>query len=275
MVTLLAAATPDPASDHTIALDAFAAAPLTLEGDVFHVQGLDLDSRSIFLTSVDMSDRRGLLHRFNRAGRLTGLADLTDGARYHVGGMSLDGDLLWVPVAEYRPDSTSRIVAVDKHTLAVVSSFLVDDHIGAVTADGERIYGVNWNAERFYVWTREGRLIASTANTTRAAYQDLKIVNGTLVASGIMPDHLTGTLDTLDPDSLAPRHQLPVGRMDAGPLWTSEGMALHDGKLFLLPRDGHDGVVDVYIFDMTRLEAAALACEGPGVNIPACMRAGN
>ncbi|MDB5673286.1 MAG: hypothetical protein JWM65_268, partial [Sphingomonas bacterium] len=35
---------------------------LRLEGELFHVQGVDLDSRHIWVTSVDRENRRGYLH---------------------------------------------------------------------------------------------------------------------------------------------------------------------------------------------------------------------
>ena len=75
---------------------------LTLRGDVFHVQGLDIDANFIYVTSVDKKSGRGFLHKFTLSGDLVGVADLTDGPHYHAGGISLDGDSIWVPVAEYK-----------------------------------------------------------------------------------------------------------------------------------------------------------------------------
>ena len=86
-VTLFAAAAPDPAQD--------AAWPnpletIVLKGHVLHVQGLDVDTDSIYATSVDTGAARALLHKFDRHGGLVAMVDLTDGARYHAGGIALD-----------------------------------------------------------------------------------------------------------------------------------------------------------------------------------------
>ena len=105
-----------------------------LVGEMFHVQGVDVDADFIYVTSVDKQGHRGYLHKFTRAGRLVASVDLTEGARFHPGGIALDGESLWVPLAEYKADSSTRILELDKTTLAPKSSFVVRDHIGAVTA---------------------------------------------------------------------------------------------------------------------------------------------
>jgi hypothetical protein len=271
--TLLLAAAPDAPSDDLAALDRLSPPEtVVLHGDVFHVQGLDVDADFIYATSVDTSTHRGYLHKFTRTGALVGTVDLTDGPRYHPGGISLDGDSIWIPVAEYRPDSTSRIVRIDKTTLQTVSSFMVKDHIGALTLSTTRIYGGNWNSRRVYVWDRSGKILARPRNPTRVNYQDFKFVNGMLVASGIMPDQLSGAVDWLDPDSLLPRQRLPVGKMNNGLLWTREGMAVAGNKLYFLPVDGHDGRAEVYVFNLEGVKAAAVACVTGADNAGLCVR---
>jgi hypothetical protein len=233
---------------------------LVLRGQVFHVQGLDLDDDFIYVTSIDKKAHRAFLHKFTRAGGAVATVELTDGSRDHPGGISLQGTSLWVPLAEPRAHSSTRILQIDATTLTTVSSFMVDDHIGAVAADEARIYGSNWSARRFYVWTHAGALLANAANTTRIAYQELKIVDGELVASGTIPRKKTGTVDWLDPVTLAPRQRLAMGRMRGGPAWTREGMALKGDRLYLLPADGHRGRADVYVFDLADLQPAAFEC---------------
>ena len=63
-----------------------------------------------------------------------------------------------------------------------------------------------------------------------------------------------GTVDWLDRETLAQRRRLAVGRMDGGGVWTQEGMALKDGRLYLLPEDGSDGGARLYVFDLTALK---------------------
>jgi len=261
MLLVAATPTPDRNGENTISVEQLGRyETLKLSGRVFHVQGLDIDANSIYVTSVDERAHRGFVHKFTLTGNLVAVADLTDGPRYHPGGISLQGNSLWVPVAEYRSHSTSRIIQLNAVTLNPVSSFAVADHIGAVTLNASRIYGANWDAERIYIFDRDGRLMAKRLNPMHVAYQDLKFVGDDLIASGIMPDRQTGAIDWLDNQSLSPRLRLEVGKTGSGQVWTREGMAIKDDKLYLLPDDGRDGAVEVYIFNLSALKAAAAPC---------------
>lgn len=257
VVTLLASAAPDP-TDIPALEDQSPPEILTLTGEVFHVQGLDLDDSSIYVSSVDRAAHRGLLHKFTRSGDLVASIDLTDGRRYHTSGFALDEASLWIATAEYRDGGSTRISHIDAATLQIISSFTVHDHIGAVTACGDRIYGANWDARRIYVWDRAGHQQASTPNTTRVAYQDLKCVEGSLVASGTARGGVTGAVNWLNPTTLDVERSIPVARAESGPLWTNEGMTLKGSRLYFLPEDGHDGRVAVYAFDLARTPVAAI-----------------
>jgi hypothetical protein len=233
---------------------------ITLHGKVFHVQGVDLDSHFIYVTSIDKKRHRAYLHKFTLDGTLVRAVDLTDGPRYHPGGLTLDGEHLWVPVAETKPDSSAQILQIDKTTLDVVSSFAVADHIGAVAVRDERLYGATWEAKAFYLWDRNGKILGHPVNPTQVSYQDMKFIDGELVASGLMPGKQSGAVDWLDPDTFEPRQRLPVGKMNNGPVWTREGMTLKGGKLYLLPADGRKGSVELHVFDLENMNIAALAC---------------
>ena len=65
----------------------------------------------------DMGEGVGHLFKVDMKGNL--LADLTlgEGAIYHPGGIDYDGRYIWVPVAEYRPNSRSIIYRVDPATM--------------------------------------------------------------------------------------------------------------------------------------------------------------
>lgn len=261
MTTFLAAAAPGPTGEGIFPLDQFSLSePLVLRGEVYHVQGLDLDEDFVYVTSVDRRFHRALLHKFTRTGDLIATADLTDGPRYHPGGVALDGNSLWVPVAEYRSDSTSRVLQLDKATLKPVSSFVVYDHIGAVTTGAGKVYGANWDAKRLYTWDQTGQPLDIRPNVLRVAYQDIKFADGELIAAGVLRDQPGGTIDWLDPVSLLPKRRLPVGKTDGGSVWTREGMSLHGGKLYLLPDDGARGTATVHAFDLARLAATAVDC---------------
>ena len=92
---------------------------LQLDGELFHVQGLELENHRIWVTSVDEANHKGYLHAFDRrTGKLLRRLELTDGARYHPGGISISGRSIWVPVAEYRPNSSAILVEIDADSLA-------------------------------------------------------------------------------------------------------------------------------------------------------------
>ena len=87
---------------------------LPLDGEVFHVQGVDLDSRHVWVTSVDLAGHRGYLHQFDRrTGKVLRRLELTDGPRYHPGGFSLHGNSIWVAVAEMKPNSSATLEEID------------------------------------------------------------------------------------------------------------------------------------------------------------------
>src|SRR5256885_7185179 len=80
----------------------------------FHPQGMVKIGETFFVSSVEVKDRAagvgvGHLFKIDSTGRL--IADLTlgEGPIYHPGGIDYDGKSLWVPVAEYRPDSRSIV----------------------------------------------------------------------------------------------------------------------------------------------------------------------
>src|SRR5690349_14656069 len=81
---------------------------LPLNGTLYHVQGVDLDAAHVWVTSVDKDGHKGYLHEFDRkTGKLERQLDLTDGPRFHAGGISSSTDSIWVPVAEYRAHSSA------------------------------------------------------------------------------------------------------------------------------------------------------------------------
>jgi len=97
---------------------------------------------------------RGWLFKFDLKGKLQGKVELSEGSIFHPGGIDYDGSYLWVPVAEYRPNSQSNIVRVDPKTLKVEKVLSEQDHIGGVVHDPVRgvVHGVSWGSRRLYTW---------------------------------------------------------------------------------------------------------------------------
>jgi hypothetical protein len=202
-----------------------------------HVQGIDVDGGVLWVSSVDRAAQKGYLSRFELAtGRLLKQVEVQDGLRYHPGGIALDGDSIWVPVAEYDRDGPATIQRRDKTTLELLSSFTVNDHIGCIAAGPDGLIGGNWDSRILYRWTFDGAETARTANPHATSYQDLKWVEGNLLGSGGQGRD-AGAVDWLEPNSYELVRRLSVHRTDRDVSFTNEGMALRDGTLYLLPED--------------------------------------
>lgn len=219
---------------------------LKLDGKLFHVQGVVLDGTHIFVTSVDHATRRGYLHEFDRAsGKFLRRVDLTDGARYHPGGLSLSGRSLWVPVAEMRRGSSAVIDEVDADTLQVRRRIHVADHIGCVAASDSQLIAGNWDSRQFYVFdlASPGAPARIIPNPSRTKFQDMKLIGSQLVAGGQLGHH-AGSIDWIDWPSMTVTRSLHAGAMKRTKFlgkvktYTAEGMALDGKELFLVPQDG-------------------------------------
>ena len=210
---------------------------LALEGKTAHVQGIDTDGIHLWVTSVDRTSRKGYLQEFTVVdGRLARSIEIQDGERFHPGGIAADANSIWIPVAEYRANSTAIIQRRNKRTLALESQFPVDDHIGCVAVTPEFLIGGNWDSRDFYFWDHQGKLIRKVSSASGNAYQDIKFRDGQLVASGVLAGG-KAAIDWLNL-SMSLVRRLPMGNTDRSQPLTREGMTLFDNRLWLLPEDG-------------------------------------
>ena len=159
-------------------------ATLNLPFPTYHPEGIVVTPDRIYISStqvieptvkypdpVDGFDRtpgKGIGHLFviSTSGELIEDVVLGHDIVYHPGGIDFDGRYLWIPVAQYRPNSSAEIDRVDTRTLAVTPLFEVPDHIGGVVLDRStgHVVGNNWGSRTFYEWTQTGRLLASWRN---------------------------------------------------------------------------------------------------------------
>lgn len=218
---------------------------LALDGELFHVQGLEIKGETIWVTSVDNESRQGYIHEFDRkSGKLRRRLELTDGERYHPGGISIADGSIWVPVAEMKPDSSAVLLEIDTSTLQVRRKIHVGDHLGCVAvADGKLVAG-NWDSKLFYVFDQNGDKPERIApNPSQTHYQDIKFVDGHLVAGGNLT-WLRGAVDWIEWPSMKLKRTLqtgavgPVRPFGRGGPYTGEGMAIEGRDLFVVPEDG-------------------------------------
>ncbi|WP_273844752.1 DUF6454 family protein [Rubrobacter calidifluminis] len=180
---------------------------LPLRFQTYHTEGLAITPHRIFLSAVqvivpprkysgpghryDRTPGKGVGHVFvlDREGHLQRDIILGEGHVYHPGGMDFDGENVWVPVAQYRPDSSAIIYRIDARTLAVHRQFEVNDHIGGIVRDPRtgHLIGNDWGSRRFYEWTTRGRRISSWENPDYFIdYQDCQHLPGhEMICGGI------------------------------------------------------------------------------------------
>lgn len=113
-----------------------------------------------------MLDRQGNLKKDIRVG---------EGTAYHPGGLDFDRKDVWVPAAEYRPNSRAIVYTVDPKTYRVTERLRVQDHVGGVVRDRTtgQVHGVSWGSRTLYDWTPAGKQLGKMANESHLLdYQD-------------------------------------------------------------------------------------------------------
>jgi hypothetical protein len=256
-----------------------------------HPQGMVRVGDTLFLSSVEVKtptrrfarpvegyDRDagqgvGHLFKMTMGGALIADLPIGDGSIYHPGGIDFDGRDIWVPVAEYRPDSRSIVYRIDPRAMKAAEVFRYPDHIGAIVhnTDDRSLHGVSWGSRRFYRWTlgRDGRVgdAATAPERLRALnpshyvdYQDCKYVGGRrMLCSGVTelrpsrtaPPFRLGGLDLIDLRAGRPVHQVPVL------LWTPAGLDMtHNPSWFEAIPTGirayfipEDDASTIYVFE--------------------------
>lgn len=180
---------------------------LKLNFPTYHTEGIAFSEDHIFLSSVqiiepstkfpapqdgfDRTPGKGIGHLFvmDKAGNLQKDIILGEGDMYHPGGIDFDGTNVWVPVAQYRPNSTSIIYRVDADTLEVHKEFEVKDHFGGIVMDKQtgHLVGNTWGSRRFAEWDLRGKQLATWENPNFFIdYQDCQYVpNSKMLCSGI------------------------------------------------------------------------------------------
>ena len=234
--------------------------------DAFHPQGMVKIGETFFVSSVDKDGRAGHLFKIDSTGKLLADLRLVDGEMYHPGGIDYDGRDIWLPLAEYRPDSHAVIYRINPDTMKATEVVRIADHIGAVihNTDDRTLHGVSWGSRRFYRWASDGTgAVTKTLNASHYVdYQDCKYAGGRRMlcggvsevrgAAGVVPIRLGG-LDLVSLADGRPLHQVPVL------LWTPSAVSMTQNPVWLEPYgDGlrayfmpEDNKSTIYVYDVT------------------------
>lgn len=228
--------------------------------ETHHVQGLAADPTRYFVSSVERGAGVGWIFQIDRAGgKAVRSARFALGPQYHPGGMQLRDGRLYVPLAEYRPKSTTTLLVLDADDLRVLQTFPMKDHIGAVAVDGQgRMYAANWDAREITVLSPAGEELERRANPTGVAYQDMEWRDGRLWGCGNAktPSGPRSVVDVIDVETWTHvrRCFLDGERRTGGSNFSREGFTKEGSRLLLLPEDGPSSTV--YVFELDETEDA-------------------
>ncbi len=248
-----------------------------------HTQGLEIVDGSYFATArqEDVQPKRALLLRTGPDRRSWDWWDVTPERPHpsaaatltgdpvvpimdHPGGLQYAVGRLWIPLAESRRTGRTLIRAYEvaalhpERTAVPAFEFAVADHLGAlaVSSDGTKLLGANWDTEQVYVWNGRGELQRTISGDALApwglgansradgrpgiAVQDWKAMSGWLVGSGLRKattsaeSVLTFLPITLTGAGPAREFVLPA---PAGTQLAREGMAIAGDLVHFLPED--------------------------------------
>jgi hypothetical protein len=231
-------------------------------GDRMFMSSVEIIERPVrYPQPVDGYDRtpgKGVGHVFvlDLQGHLLRDIVLGEGNMYHPGGIDADETSLWVPVAEYRPNSASIIYRIDLETLQVTEAFRVPDHIGGIVPDPATgwLHGVSWGSRTIYTWTGKGVLLERRANPSHFIdYQDCaNAARQTVLCTGIT-EYTTaagtrfelGGIALVDLATQAIRHEVPFQQWSAaGHVATRNPVHLETDngvlRLWAAPDDGDE-----------------------------------
>jgi len=224
-------------------------------GDDFYVSSVEIKKPTTrFPQPIDGYDRdtgegAGHLFKFDKTGKLLADLPLGEGSIYHPGGIDYDGRYIWVPVAEYRPNSASIVYRVDPATMKATEVFRFKDHVGGVVhnTDAKTLHGVSWGSRRFYRFTLDDQGKVTNANVPPAElrkmnksgyidYQDCKYLGrNEMLCSGLNnyqmkkdgPRFPLGGFEIVDLRTDQAIAQMPIE------LWTESGFPMTQNPFWI------------------------------------------
>lgn len=233
-------------------------------GDLFYMSSVELIEKPVKdkqpQHGYDRTPGKGIGHLFvfDIQGKLLNDMLLGEGDIYHPGGIDFDGNNIWIPVAEYRPNSQSIVYKVDPKTMKAEESFRVHDHIGGLVRDNHngKLIGNSWGSRKFYEWNQTGQLLLVKENSSHFVdYQDGHYVGeGKMILSGIseLPHpaghnskpYELGGLALIDMKTLDTIHEAPITEFSPqGHVITRNPVFVENAgqeiRLYAVPDDDH------------------------------------
>lgn len=174
-------------------------------GVSYEWEGLKVYGGRIYMSVFDHTDNNGHLVVLDQnTGNLIKDISFADGDRTHAGGLSVDGNYAYVPLAVDSPHSSADILRININNYQVTKLFTVGyDHVGGVTYNPAThlIVGQDWDSRTFYDWTLTGKIVSQWDNPTDyVGYQDCQyVVYNKILCSGATEGATTiGGFDLID-----------------------------------------------------------------------------
>lgn len=256
----------------------------------YHPQGMVISDDTVYFSSVEKivptekygeiregydrtpGDGVGYLFKADFQGNLIEKTTLGEHAMYHPGGIDFDGKYIWVPVAEYRPNSESIIYKIDPSKMEPTQVFRFRDHIGAIvhnTTDNT-LHAVSWGSRKFYTWklNEELKLVNTDLSSEKSGtanghhyidYQDCHFLKTRyMLCGGIskykipnLGEFQLGGLELVELRTEVAIHQIPV------PRWVKPTLVMTFNPFYFELKDDHlrfyfmpeDDESTLYIFD--------------------------
>lgn len=141
-----------------------------------------------YLSTVDPNRSTGYLICFDGTGQLLDQMSLTQAECFHPGGFSVKDGISLIPVAEYRPHSSSIICRVDLERHKVDTVFRYDDHLGAAAETcSSDVVAATWGSRELVRFSAEGEELLRVPNASHFIdLQDFQLCEqDTLICTGL------------------------------------------------------------------------------------------
>ncbi|KIW96395.1 uncharacterized protein Z519_03464 [Cladophialophora bantiana CBS 173.52] len=153
---------------------------------------------------------------------------------YHIGGLDYDGQYIWATLAQYRPNTTATIIAVNPLTLEYQSLIHYADHLGGIVHDTkrQRLNTLNWGSRNASIWNLNATsnkpypTFSQPSSVARnpsfyVDYQDCKFLGhskqydyrAVMICSGVatLAGNITiGGLALVDFETMIPLYEVPL-----------------------------------------------------------------
>ncbi|PSH66716.1 hypothetical protein CU102_18070 [Phyllobacterium brassicacearum] len=228
-------------------------------GDFFYVSSVEITTPTRKFDKPeggydrDTGEGKGHLFKIDAKGNLIADVLLGEGSIYHPGGIDFDGEAIFVPVAEYRPNSAAIVYRVDPATMKSKEVFRYKDHLGGLVHDKEKktLNAVSWGSRRLYTFALDENGHVANADADRGQlaklnsshyidYQDCKYLGQSEMLCGGLtnyqpkkdgPKLALGGLEVVNLVSNQPVYQIPVQ------LWTDTGLPMTQNPFWIEPTD--------------------------------------